>query len=473
MKCSVCGTELAPNATKCTACGTIYEAKSNLKTAMSNISSLASALRAKRDAQAVSDTVSSQEDEITKVHTMDDLYTKDIELNANNDEEYSEEFDLNAFYEKSANIEDDAEDEEDESDDEEIDEDEELTEDDSDEDQYEEDEETTEDEDYGTEELEEDSEEEYSEEDSEDSEDSEEVQEDSEEIMDSEPEEEGITISFEEDDESAVKDEYIKESDIQHFDTQTEANPEQSDVNSSDMIVADAVSGFEGVNGEQIGEAPVENNGAVIGNVFNNDSDIVVPTAEDVNTSQSEEMVNGEFAAPRAEDVPFTQLEEVSSSVSNDNPIVISDKDVVSVDANSTTPQEPQGTSSASKGEKVKYNKFCGVMAIILLIIGTLAGAVVLLYHFVLSSMESNAVVDFLSEILGNPDYLMYVTLGSLGVLLLAIIFSVIQVFIKPRKMGKILLVLSVLIAGGICAGYYFADELLTIAIEYLKEMIM
>jgi len=446
MKCNVCGNEIDSNATKCSVCGTVFDKTASLKSAISNISTLANALRVKREETAETD--SRDKEEIKKVHTIDELYSKDINLEPT-DEEYREDFDLNAFYQNSENM---IEQEEEELDDEVEESSEETGTENSEEDIEDESEELVVSEDESEEELGEDG-----------------LEKRLEEVTDTveEPEkEEGITIDYEEESISS-HDQYIKESDIQHYDDAIDGE-EEDENNSDDLkiefeeIPQSAVSEVTQSDQEENIDAPAEEVSSI---TIEEDSS---PIAFDETT----EGIDGNTERP--EDIPFTQLDEVNSSVSNDHPIVVADKDVVSLDGNtdSNNQNAPAG-SPKERPEKVKYNKFCGVMAIILIILGTIAGAVVILNHFVLDSLPANVVFDFVKEFLTNPDYLMYVVLGSIATFVLALIFSIIQVFIKPRKMGKVVMILTILFAAGICVGYYFANNLLFAAIDYVKSMIM
>ncbi|MBE5735481.1 MAG: ABC transporter ATP-binding protein, partial [Clostridiales bacterium] len=420
MKCNVCGAEVSLSDKKCNTCGSVVDKTASMKSAISNISSMASALRAKRE---MGNTRSDSDEVLTKVNSLDDLYTKDIEI-APADEEYSDGFDLNAFYQNSKDneykdeieepsdeIEEYQEDEEvettdvqEENDAEEEDQDseEEVEEDIRSEEELEAEEEEVEDvvdikEQPAEEEVVSDpAEEEQTEVLSEET-----VSEDDDTVSDSGDEGEGIVIEFE-DDTPSSHDEYIKQSDIVHY-----------------------------------GENEEDAEGFAIGTIGDN-SEITEDSNDTIVAEDNSPIAYGDEKTdnvPSPEDVPFTQLEEVKSSVSDVNPIVIADKDVVSIDGDSSDTVEKEDDSlkksQKKKKEKVKYNKFCGVMAIILLIIGTLASATILLSHFVFQSIPSNAVTDFILEFLSDPDMLMYIILGTLGVYILALIFSVIQVFIK------------------------------------------
>ncbi len=456
MKCNVCGADVNITDKKCATCGSVIDRTASMKSAISNISSLASALKAKRESLNTSD---EKEESLKKVHSVDDFYAKDINIEPS-EEEFSDSFDLNAFYQNVPEEEDEEELE--------IPEYEEETEDDEAEDDV-----VDEDSEKGVEEgsnyvedsdTNDDAEESVEDDTNDDAEDEvleeenvvpiydEESQEDTsggieidiedadstaseEELKEESNEEEGIFIEL--DEHPTLNDNgYIKESDIHYGDS-------TADVESTSIGVAE-----ESINVEQ-------------------------DTTEDTSPMAFDEANSN---VPRAEDIPFTQLEEVNSSVSENNPIIIGDKDVVSLgeDGKSSQPAtEDKKGEKKEKKEKVKYNKFCGVMAVILIVLATLASAVILLEHFVLSTLPSNVVFDFIIEFLSDPDMLMYFVLGTLVAYVLALIFSIVQTCIKPRKMGKVLLILTILFAGGICAGYYFADNLLEMAVEYVKALFM
>jgi len=553
MKCSVCGNELNSNSTKCPVCGTTNN--SNLRNAISNISSLANALKTKRENQVET---KSTDKEIKKVNSLDEdmeaLYTKDLSFEPD-ESEVTDDFDLNAFYEKAKHIKEKVEEpeEEEEIEEGEIEEEEAVEKIDASK-QPEEEEELEEKVDV-IEQLEKEDEP---------------VELKSAEKVDSLPEE-AVEESLDKSDNNQDNDDFdinsfaktnpsletketIADKDLVNTeiadDDIIKPTVEKSIVanDAAEPVVEDVIKptveekvASNDIKDESVDliQPTVEGNIQPDATVNNNveeirptiedpklsetvtaEEDIIKPTMfsnntgyikeEDIvtapesvqeqptdevkqeQTSQSEDnspIVDLEipevgksaeppkeeqkkeesFESVKPEDVPYTQLEEKKDSkVNESNPIKIDEKDVVNPDNrdNSVIVDDNEDNKPAKSGG----NKFFGVMSCIVLIATILAFGVVMLYLFVIKDSETtNAVFDIIKEFV--PNNLMWCIVGSLAGAVVSFLFGIFQILAKPRKMGKILVILSILVAGGMCAGYYFTDNLLP-AIDFVKTLL-
>lgn len=477
MKCSVCGSEIPKNSTRCGVCGTIVDRDAELRRAMSNISSLASALKTKREEMidkeepAKFNKVSNKDEEIA------DLYSKEITFAKEDDS--SEDFDLNAFYEKAKEDEKSAKEKE-RANDFAIPEDWEqnnmvvsgnatIAEEDS----------ASED---VAEVVPEESPEKF------------ELPEDNEPedktIVDTsagvEPDIQGESVEQNDDQDDGffvpefenedTSDEinldtdvnlgYIKESDIQDDNNTTDNTAE--DINVDDLIkptveepkdnMAEDTSSV-GTKEQQAEEKPQEeSSGVALGAI----------TPEKIEVPKEDE-----YASVKAEDVPYTNLGESGENKATDTkPIVIDDKDVIGLNANNDNPVAEQEDTKKKKKDKEKYNKFAGVMSIIFVSLAVLATGVVVAQMYLLKDIANpNIVFEYINRFLNVTDNQMYVILGALGAGLLSIIFAICQlIFVKPRKMGRVTLIISFLATVGMAVGYYFIDKLLPL-LDFVKGL--
>ncbi len=512
MKCNVCGNELNPKSTKCSVCGSTNTNNSNLKSAISNISSLANALRSKRE---VKEQQTAFAKDVKKVSTLDEdmeeLYTKDVSFEPD-ESEFTDDFDLNAFYENAKNLEN----EEKERKRKEVEEfekeepfqtealrNEEVIEENHDFKEEKVKEESKETFDFDVTSIEDPSLDNVNEDIQEDKLETpnneepivdethlinaEESKIDFAPIVETEEPivEEKPFISLEKAVEQEINEFEVKEESskpkpidiIEETNTNLETNKnsiqeevvdtdiikptvEESNINmgyikETDIRNTDEVQETDSSDGVNSIESSQEDNSPIV--------DLEPTTPDPVKEEKKEET----FQSVKAEEVPYTQLEEKSDSkVSDTNPIKIDEKDIVNPD-NRT--EEAISQDAEEKPAKAKGNRFFGIMSIIFLVATVLAFGVIMLYLFVIKdSSSSNAVFDFINEFVS--EYLMWCILGTLGACILSFLFGIIQILVKPRKMGKILVILTILLTAGICVAYYFTDNLIP-AIDFLKGL--
>ncbi len=185
--------------------------------------------------------------------------------------------------------------------------------------------------------------------------------------------------------------------------------------------------------------------------------DFVMPGTQDANTPDTTTDGN-DTITPNAEDagvikaenIPYTQLPEVKSSVSDTNPIVINPKDVVD-SANKTDGEKADNNKQNGKGGKA-----WGVISLILMIIAGLGCIVLFSYILFLQNMtDANAVFQFVIDLFANTSILAYFALGVFGVEILAVIFAIVQIIVNAGKFAKLVIIFNIIILIAMSVGLY------------------
>jgi len=525
MKCKVCGNEIESNLNKCDVCGTMVD-KGRLGEALSNISSIAKALRTNR-AQTIKN---SQEKNATKALDLniDDLYIKDLDIEPKVISD--EEFDLDSFYENYTQ------------------EDEEETEDTTrakrnpvssyrkskqksveydereEEEEYEEEDSILE-EQEGKEYLSGEAFDELPEEDEEDIE--EDVVQESEpdevetkdeaieEVQDSTPEkteakqdvvtEEVVEdtsiveddeisstaneieyvdldeIDFEDEEETGEQEdisqpagEYIKQEDIVRDKEEVVVEKPKEDAWTTFNIGGDVSVEPQPVVQEEstpqnipVQQAPAPEpqptspQGQALGNIFdlaNQDAAAAAPVA-----AVSESV--------KAEDVPYTDLPETKSDVSDNKPIVIDDKDVVGA-AKQQGDVVPNEEPKKKTKEKKKDSKLAGIFAFLFSLIGAIVGGALVVYDLQLSGvLDWGLPLDFIADIITTVDMKVYFAIGAVVVAFLGFILGIVNAFKRKGLFRFILLIITLLILGGLIYIYYDSALLEAILLFFGIEM--